>query len=212
MKRFLLVAALLLLVVSFPVQAQVAETACGNAVDDDGDGDVDCDDSDCAPWTPCSTKIKIVIGVDNSIASDLGQLCNWMKDNGGFSANGWGNMTTCPYAVFNSGIRVWASEAAKATAKAHGNTQAASKFNELYSPISAGVALTDPLKRVCGDGFLDTGEACDDGNTVSGDGCQGHCALPYCGDGITDPGETCDDGGSFNNDGCDSTCQIEVSP
>ncbi len=29
----------------------------------------------------------------------------------------------------------------------------------------------------CGDGLLDGGEQCDDGNTVSGDGCSGTCTI-----------------------------------
>jgi cysteine-rich repeat protein len=32
----------------------------------------------------------------------------------------------------------------------------------------------------CGDGILGTGETCDDGNTVSGDGCSSTCALEPC--------------------------------
>ena len=31
---------------------------------------------------------------------------------------------------------------------------------------------------VCGDGTVDTGEECDDGNTTDGDGCEGDCSLP----------------------------------
>jgi cysteine-rich repeat protein len=29
----------------------------------------------------------------------------------------------------------------------------------------------------CGDGVVDTGESCDDGNTVAGDGCNSSCAV-----------------------------------
>src|SRR5690606_3094594 len=36
----------------------------------------------------------------------------------------------------------------------------------------------------CGDGHLDPGEACDDGNRVDDDACTNACALPRCGDGI----------------------------
>ena len=39
----------------------------------------------------------------------------------------------------------------------------------------------------CGDGHVDPGETCDDGNHVSGDGCPSSCGPP-CGDGIVDPG------------------------
>jgi cysteine-rich repeat protein len=36
--------------------------------------------------------------------------------------------------------------------------------------------FTEPLPLiVCGDGVLDAGESCDDGNTVGGDGCSATC-------------------------------------
>ena len=60
--------------------------------------------------------------------------------------------------------------------------------------------------NVCGDGALQLGEECDDGNTTSGDGCQASCRLPYCGDGEVDPGETCDEG-LLNSDEPDATCR-----
>ncbi len=66
------------------------------------------------------------------------------------------------------------------------------------------------LPPVCGNGSVENGEQCDDGNTASGDGCSATCQLEsgftcptpgmpctvllYCGDGILTPPETCDDG------------------
>ena len=46
----------------------------------------------------------------------------------------------------------------------------------------------------CGDGIVEGGEACDDGNNVSGDGCDRRCRLEGCGDGVWQPelGEQCD--------------------
>jgi cysteine-rich repeat protein len=38
-----------------------------------------------------------------------------------------------------------------------------------------GVGPGDDQQAVCGDGVVGTGEACDDGNTVSGDGCSATC-------------------------------------
>ncbi|MBN2193563.1 MAG: DUF4215 domain-containing protein [Polyangiaceae bacterium] len=76
----------------------------------------------------------------------------------------------------------------------------------------------------CGDGAinLDPPEACDDGNSLPGDGCSGACVVePYsecptpgqpcvstiiCGDGVIGPGEACDDGNLADGDGCAATC------
>jgi cysteine-rich repeat protein len=60
---------------------------------------------------------------------------------------------------------------------------------------------------VCGDGVLDEGEACDDGNTMDGDGCSSTCELEsVCGNGILEGNEVCDDGNTIDGDGCSSTC------
>jgi cysteine-rich repeat protein len=56
------------------------------------------------------------------------------------------------------------------------------------------------------------GEQCDDGNNVSGDGCDKYCRSEggiKCGDGILQIKEGCDDGNIASGDGCDSFCQIE---
>ena len=57
----------------------------------------------------------------------------------------------------------------------------------------------------CGDGIIDEefGESCDDGNTLSGDGCRGDCeSNETCGNGVVDlmQGEACD------GEGCESGC------
>jgi cysteine-rich repeat protein len=61
----------------------------------------------------------------------------------------------------------------------------------------------------CGNGVLDPGEQCDDGNNLDGDGCSADCLLPSCGDGILDAGEACDDGNNIDGDGCDADCSID---
>ena len=76
-----------------------------------------------------------------------------------------------------------------------------------------------PPPPCCGDGHVDAGEECDDGNTTNGDGCSATCKQeelppppkPCCGDGHVDSGEQCDDGNTTGGDGCSSTCQSELS-
>ena len=63
---------------------------------------------------------------------------------------------------------------------------------------------------VCGDGIVDPGEQCDDGNDVNDDACRNDCTIPVCGDGMVDPGEQCDDGNDINDDACRNDCTIPV--
>lgn len=77
----------------------------------------------------------------------------------------------------------------------------------------------------CGDGISNqASEACDDGNTLPGDGCNGACKVEpnwecplagpckrkiICGDGSVGPGEVCDDGNTVDKDGCNATCTVQ---
>jgi cysteine-rich repeat protein len=70
----------------------------------------------------------------------------------------------------------------------------------------AAYAFTDVS---CGNGMITAGEQCDDGNTVSGDGCDATCRTTGCGSGIVTGGEQCDDGNTTSGDGCSATCQSE---
>jgi large repetitive protein len=66
----------------------------------------------------------------------------------------------------------------------------------------------------CGNGTLDPGEQCDDGNQTPGDGCSATCqneVEAVCGDGLVGTGEECDDGNTADGDGCSSTCKREGS-
>lgn len=57
----------------------------------------------------------------------------------------------------------------------------------------------------CGNGQLDQGEECDDGNRDDDDGCNAICEEEVCGDGTVQPGlgEECDDGNTDDDDGND---------
>ena len=59
----------------------------------------------------------------------------------------------------------------------------------------------------CGDGVVDPGEGCDDGNTDDDDACPSTCQPASCGDGFVHEGvEECDDGNDDNSDDCLSAC------
>lgn len=61
----------------------------------------------------------------------------------------------------------------------------------------------------CGDGFVQAGEQCDDGNTNDNDACRNTCVAASCGDGVVRTGvEACDDGNGMNTDGCTNACAL----
>ncbi len=90
--------------------------------------------------------------------------------------------------------------------------------------ITAIPCIGDPLScPACGDGVVAGDEVCDDGNGMSGDGCNGSCepetgfacngspsiCTPLCGDGLVLGTEGCDDGNVGSGDGCSTMCQTE---
>lgn len=75
----------------------------------------------------------------------------------------------------------------------------------------------------CGNGVVEEGESCDDGNTEPNDGCTPICQRQAdykcetpgkkcvydvrCGDGVLATVEACDDGNSEDGDGCSADCK-----
>jgi cysteine-rich repeat protein len=58
---------------------------------------------------------------------------------------------------------------------------------------------------VCGDSFVDPGEACDEGGLETAT-CNSDCTAPSCGDGVLRDPEQCDDGNAVASDGCTADC------
>ena len=73
------------------------------------------------------------------------------------------------------------------------------------------IACTSLQVPRCGNGNIDIGEECDDGNLVANDMCTNACGrVDGCGDGNIDMGEQCDDDNLVANDGCSAQCQAEA--
>lgn len=71
------------------------------------------------------------------------------------------------------------------------------------------------ITNLCGDGLLQSGEECDDGNQSGSDGCSSSCDIelrvtPLCGNSVLEGFEECDDGNAVGGDGCSASCTAEA--
>jgi len=104
-------------------------------------------------------------------------------------------------------------------------TEVATFLNDCAGRPVDGVVLQSGRIRIarCGNGLLEPGEACDDGNTQNRDGCASTChveptwsctgepsvCVTSCGDGNGEADEQCDDSNRLDGDGCSSACIYE---
>jgi cysteine-rich repeat protein len=143
-----------------------------------------------------------------------------LRDNGSVICWGAGSMS--------DGYPYWSSEVSEAH---HGRSMAPTDDANLFSMIasssagncgfriSGGIECWGYAHRPfedgsrCGNGTRDLGEACDDGNRVSSDGCSEDCrSAETCGNGIIDTakGEVCDDHANAVKDDCSSDCRTAL--
>ena len=97
----------------------------------------------------------------------------------------------------------------------------------LFADVSGVDRVVDTVAAsLCGNGKLDPGEECDDGNTEDDDGCSSQCVIdcyyncqchPWdppcvdarvCGNAVLTSDEECDDGNTLSGDGCSGSCQL----
>jgi cysteine-rich repeat protein len=88
-----------------------------------------------------------------------------------------------------------------ALAVPHAGKKARRRFNIGAEDVAAKVMSNNSLRleclpnsAVCGDGVVEIGEDCEDGNTQGCDGCSPTCRGESCGNGVIDCDEQCDAG------------------
>ena len=100
-----------------------------------------------------------------------------------------------------------------------GGSNAAASAAAATTQTTGGITV---VTESCGDGKLQQGEYCDDGNDVSGDGCTQACQIEQdfecptpgqlcistviCGNGALSSVEACDDMNAADGDGCSADC------
>ncbi len=172
---------------------------CGNGKID---GTEQCDDHNLRNYDGCSSTCFVEAGWACPVG---GGTCARICGNGVLDAG-----ETCDDSNFYSG------DGCSSTCK--------TETDYTCSVVGQSCVYTPPPPpSQCGNGKIETGEVCDDGNAHSGDGCSSACQLEtgwkctaanipcvakQCGDGILAGTETCDDGKVDNVHGCTSTCTV----
>ncbi len=176
----------------------------GNTVDDDdctttcelnlcGDGVIQpelgeqCDDGNTTSNDGCNSECGTELCGDNVLQEDRGEHCD-----DGNTLSGDGCNAGCFIEYCGDGV-----------VQPHLGERCDS---------SSGCSEECTYLSVCGDGEVNPGELCDDGETVDGDGCSATCISESCGDGVLQVAlaEDCDDGNNVDGDGCSSFCAREL--
>ncbi len=182
-----------------------SESDCANGRDDDGNGLIDCEDPVCADTPPCWDSPLCGNGV-----REAGEECD-IGDLGG---------ETCQSLGFAGGTLLCAQECTFDTSQCYASGGEICN-NDLDDDGDGLVDCEDPdcfqvpgACSICGNGILETGEECDDGNTVDGDGCSSDCRIEQpsgeiCNNGLDDDGDgliDCDDPDCLQLPGACSIC------
>ncbi|MEZ4366296.1 MAG: DUF4215 domain-containing protein [Kofleriaceae bacterium] len=213
-----------------------SDLTCGNGIVDTAVGE-QCDDGNDADTDGCTTACMLPTCGDGHVQLALGEVCddgNTVDDatcardcrsdatcgNGvvdffrgetcddGNLVSGDGCQANCRLPRCGDGIVDVLPDFAYVELCDDGNT--------VDGVVVAGVFVADRCDsqcasdQTCGNGVVDAGEQCDDGNVADHDGCQSSCVVQACGDGIVDAddGEQCDDGNAIDADGCTNACTL----
>jgi cysteine-rich repeat protein len=136
-----------------------------------------------ANWTVAGLPSSVVVLVADDNANELAKTSpttmtgKWnLQNNSDGGAIGTfpfpGNYTVTIAPTFTGGINNWAWINGDEAQTSLNLTQTV-EITAFPTPSACRLDCTFPA---CGDGILDGGEVCDDGNTTGGDGCAANCA------------------------------------
>ncbi|MCY0991540.1 hypothetical protein OV203_30640 [Nannocystis sp. ILAH1] len=105
---------------------------------------------------------------------------------------------------------------ATTTSTSTGNTTPPTTLPSMTEPTTESVSTVEPVTSTmvppasCGDGEVDGGEECDDGNNDNTDDCLDSCTIAVCGDGFVHAKLELCDAGLDNAE--DAPCTLECRP
>ena len=191
------------------VQQVCISNLCGNGIVDPGET---CDDGNIVDGDGCAADCKSMErcgdGVLNVAAGEVCDDGNTVSGDG-CSADCKSN-ETCGNGILDPAVGEVCDDGNTKDGKCADGTGCNTSADCTSGACTPdGCSKNCKSKEVCGNGIVDLGEVCDDGNTVSGDSCESDCQSGTgCGNGVIDPGEQCDDGNHDDNDDCRNTCKI----
>ncbi|MCB9702288.1 MAG: DUF4215 domain-containing protein [Myxococcales bacterium] len=150
-------------------------------------------------------------GDDSSSTSDT----TGASESGGTSstsgASGSASATSTDTTTDTTGGSATATGTSSSSSTSAAETTTATSGTTASTATTAATDTTTGGASECGNGIVEAGEECDDGNLIDGDGCEATCQIGdlLCGNSVLDPGETCDDGNSDPDDGCSAACVSE---
>ncbi|MFT3774424.1 MAG: DUF4215 domain-containing protein [Minicystis sp.] len=124
-------------------------------------------------------------------------------------AGGGGNPTTSSTSSSGSGGSISSSSSSSSsTTTSSSGTGGSGTGGSGTGGEATSSSSSSGTVAMCGNGVVEAGEECDDGNHVDTDACTNACKNAACGDGIVQPGEQCDLGAQNADTGaCTSTCK-----
>lgn len=161
------------------------EEICNSGEDEDGDGAVDCDDSDCRDAEECQGPENCGDGV-----LQAAEECDDANTEPGDGCDERCELESGFVNDCGDGVAVGvAGEECDDGAE--------------NSDVDPDACREDCTLATCGDEVTDSGEECDDGPTDVESTCTDECTvIESCGDGVVDEPEQCDDANADPGDGC----------
>ena len=185
---------------------------CFDARDNDGDGDVDCGDSDCVDacsslcaFAPTLDDPSTVRGDTTGHTSATSASCRGDEAAGGAGPGLSGREVAYRVVPSQDGVleASLVSDDAELTVSVRSSCESGPELGcGLGYPVLVPVTQGEAVYVVV------DGVRVDD---VGGFELSVRTRAVVCGDGAIDPGEECDDGGMVPGDGCDDACQVESS-
>lgn len=169
--------------------SDLCPTACGDGVVDPGE---DCDDGNAIDDDGCNTDCR---SCGNGTCDEGETPENCSQDCG------------CGDGIVQAGEEC---DDGNAIEDDGCTTQCRACGNDICDPgENANSCPEDGCVPECGNGVVEEGEQCDDGNTQDGDSCPADCGVAsVCGDGKVTGNEVCDDGNTMDGDSCPADCGL----